>query len=141
MPRRRYPTDLTDTEWAILVPLVPAPTPGGRPARHERREIVDAILYVRRTGGPWRALPHDLPPWGTVWWWFRCWRDGTWEAITSALREQIRVRRGRQPTPSAAILASQSATTTDKGGRGGTTRARRPVGASGICSSTPRGSW
>ena len=126
----------------MLAPLVPAPKPGGRPARHERREIVDAILDVRRTGGPWRALPHDLPPGGPVWWWFRCWRrDGTWEAITAALREQVRTRRGRQPTPSAAIRDRQSTKTTEQGGLGGTTPASRGAGASASSSSTPRGSW
>ena len=63
MPRRRYPSDLTDAEWAVLAPLVPAPMAGGRPARHDRREVVDAILYVLRGGIAWRALPHDYPPW------------------------------------------------------------------------------
>src|SRR5512134_30222 len=102
MPRPRYPTDLSDAEWVILEPLVPATLPGGRPARHLRREIVNAILYVLRTGCQWRALPHDLPPWGTVWWYFRRWReDGVWEAINTTLRERVRVRRGREPTPSA----------------------------------------
>src|SRR4029453_10594818 len=71
MPRARYPSDLTDAEWRRLEPLVPAPLPGGRPPLHPRREIVNAILYVLRTGCQWRAVPHDLPPWGTVWWYFR----------------------------------------------------------------------
>jgi putative transposase len=126
MPRRRYPTDLTDAEWAVLAPLVPAPKPGGRPAVHERREVVDAILYVLRAGEAWRLLPHDLPPWQTVYHYFRLWRlDGTWEAINAALRERVRVRAGRQPTPSGAILDSQSAKTSEKGGHAATTGPRR----------------
>ncbi len=141
MPRRRYPSDTTDAEWAVLEPLVPRPLAGGRPAAHDRRELVDAILYVLRTGCQWRALPHDYPPWGTVWWWFRRWREeGVWEAVNAALRERARVRAGRQPTPSAAILDSQSAKTTERGGRAATTPARRRAAASATSWSTPRAS-
>lgn len=141
MSRRAYPSDLTETEWTLLEPLVPAPKPGGRPCAHPRRELVNAILYVLRTGCQWRHLPHDLPPWGTVWWYFRQWRDdGTWEALNAALRERVRVRRGRNPTPSAAILDSQSARTTERGGRAATMPARRSAGASATSSSTPRAS-
>ncbi len=103
MRRRRYPTDLTDAQWAILEPLVPAPKPGGRPVQHDRRELVEAILYVLRGGGAWRLLPHDFPPWQTVYHYFRLWRlDGTWERINTALRERVRVRAGRQPGQSRA---------------------------------------
>jgi transposase len=141
MPRRRYPSDTSDREWAVLGPLVPAPRGGGRPQKHDRREIVDAILYVLRTGCSWRSLPHDYPPWQTVYDWFRRWRlDGTWERANAALREQVRRRQGREPTPSAAIPDSQTVRTTEKGGRGATTPARRRPAASATSSSTP-GAW
>lgn len=134
--RRPYPTDLTDAEWAILEPLVPPPKSGGRPAR-ERREILDAIGYVVRTGCAWRYLPHDFPPWQTVYHYFRLWRlDGTWEQIHDALREQARQTAGRAAQPSAGIVDSQSVKTTEKGGTAATTAARKSTGASGISSST-----
>lgn len=126
MPRRAYPTDLTDAQWAILEPLIPPPKPGGRPAKHPRRELVTAMLYVLRGGIAWRLLPHEFPPWQTVYDYFRQWRlDGTWETINTALRERVRIKLGRDPTPSAAILDSQSAKTTGKGGPAATMPARR----------------
>ena len=101
MPRPAYPYDLTDAEWAH--PRAAGAGAAARVAvrpRHPRREIVNAILYVLRTGCQWRALPHDLPPWGTVWWYFRRWReDGVWERSTPRLREQARVRLGPRADP------------------------------------------
>ena len=118
MTRRRYPSDLTDRQWALAAPHVPAARPGGRPRRVETREVLNAVLYVVREGVTWRALPHDFPPWKTVYHDFSAWRrDGTWEAIQEALREQVRAADGRAARPSAAILDSQSGKTTEKGGR------------------------
>jgi putative transposase len=137
---RRYPSDLADQEWAILESLIPPAKPGGHPRTVDMREVLNAILYLDRTGCQWRALPRDFPPWPTVWTYFRAWRnDGTWERIHTSLREQVRVKQGREPTPSAAIIDSQSVKTSQKGGLAATTAARRSKAASGTCSSTQMG--
>jgi len=135
MPDRRgYPTDLSDAEWGLVGPLIPPVKPGGRPAVHQRREIVNALAYWLRAGCAWRLLPHDLPPWQTVYHYWRAWRlEGRWGQILAVLRERERVRLGRNPAPSAAILDSQSVKTTEKGGCTATTAPRRSTGASATC--------
>jgi len=140
MCRREDPSDVTDEEWAILEPLIPPAKPGGRPRTTEMREVINALFYLDRTGGQWCALPHDFPPWSTAWSYFRTWRnDGTWERIHTTLREQVRVKQGREPTPSAAIIDSQSVKTSQKGGFAATTVERKSRGERGTCSSIRQG--
>lgn len=138
MDRKAYPTDLTDAQWTLLQPLLRPAKPGGRPRAVNLREIVNAMLYLVRTGCPWRSLPHDLPPWSTVWTYFRRWRDdGTLDRLHDALRTQTRVAAGRDPQPSAGCLDSQSVKTAEKGGRAASMLARRFKDASAILSSIP----
>ena len=113
---RAYPSSLTDTEWAVLQPLLQRPTTsrGGRPPKHPLRAIVDAIRYLVRSGCAWRLLPPDFPPPGTVYWWFARWAaDGTLQRLHDALRERVGVQVGRRPTPTAAIVDSQSVRAAD----------------------------
>ncbi len=138
MDRKRYPSDLTDEQWTLLEPLIPPAKPGGRPRSVDLREIANAMLYLLRTGCPWRSLPHDLPPWGTVWAYFRRWRDdGTLDRLHDHLRERVRTEAGRDPNPSALILDSQSVKTAEKGGRVAMTLARKFRDANAILSSIP----
>jgi len=131
-----YPSDLSDAQWARLESLLRqrhgSRHAGGRPRKHELRRVVDALLYVLKTGCQWRQLPSNFPPWKAVHEQFRRWRDdGLWERVGQALREQGRRAAGRNATPTVAIIDSQSAKTTGKGGRGATTRARKSKAASG----------
>jgi putative transposase len=138
-PRRPYPSDVRDAEWAVIAPLFRQTTTRGQPRLHPLREIINAIRYVLRGGIAWRAMPHDLPPWPTVWTYYRTWRDdGTWKRVHDALHRQVRVAAGRDAEPSAGILDSQSVKTGEKGGRAATTPASTCWGASGSSWWTPK---
>ena len=109
MASKRYPTDLSNAEWSLLEPHLPAPKRRGRPRVHCPREVLNAVFYVLKTGCQWRMLPRDFPPWKTVFHYFRRWRfDGTWERLNRGMRERLRARLGRDPQPSAGIVDSQS---------------------------------
>jgi transposase len=115
---QHYPSDTSDEQWAIIEPLLPSARTGGRPEKHPRRAIVDAILYVVRAGCSWRQLPADFPPWQTVYWYFNQWEQAkVTEKILPVVRTQLRVQEGRNPEPSAGLIDSQSVKGADTVGR------------------------
>ena len=133
MAEKIYPSDMSDAQWKSIRPLIPPSKSGGRPRHVDMREIINAIFYVVRGGASWRMLPKEYGPWQTVYGYFRKFqREGVWQQIHDTLRKKVRRKAGKKPTPSAAIIDSQSVKTSEKGDSVGTMRAKRSLAANAI---------
>jgi putative transposase len=117
MERKPYPTDLTDEQWKLIEPFLPPAEPGGRPRSTDLREVVNALLYLVRSGCQWRMIPHEFPPWKTCYNYYRAWIDNAiWDEIVASLRMDVRSASGRNELPKVAAIDSQSVKTTEQGG-------------------------
>jgi putative transposase len=117
MERKPYPTDLTDEQWKLIEPFLPPAEPGGRPRSTDLREVVNALLYLVRSGCQWRMIPHEFPPWRTCYNYYRAWIDNAvWDEIVASLRMDVRAASGRSEMPKVAAIDSQSVKTTEQGG-------------------------
>ena len=133
MKRKAYASDLKDAEWDLLKLHIPEAKKGGRPRTSDMREVVNAIFYVLKTGCQWNMLPHDFPSKGTVYHYYNTWRkSGLWQQMNASLRGELRQALGREASPSAAIVDSQSVKTTEKGAFVATMPTRKSKDASGI---------
>jgi transposase len=144
MRNRFYPSDLTDEQWVLIEPLLPAPHWDGRREKHPRREVVDAIAYVNRTGCSWRQLPRDFPPWQTVYRYFVRWEEqGVTERYLAVLRRRLRREQGRAAEASAAVMDTQSVKGADTVGRGsrGYGAMTRTKGSTGVSGSSSLTRW
>lgn len=135
MSRKPYPSDLKDAEWEKLKPLLPGERNRiGSPREVELREVVNALMYVADNGIKWRAMPHDFPPWQTVYGYFQRWsQTGVWEQVNQTLRKDVRLAVGREAEPSLGLIDSQSVEMAQKGALSRESMAtRRSKGANGI---------